>query len=251
MSENENNNGTKKTRGTVITVVVVTAALVLFVLSMMNMFDVRFGDLKNSASYRDLAVKNFEQAKASPEGLKTMFATLKEGNPDVAAWLDIPGTGVSYPILSGAGNAYYEEHNFFGEENRGGAIFLDEKGSPDFTDANTIVYGQSMNDGSMFASLKDYQDKSFFDAHQDVMIYLPDGTVKNYKVFAAYTASDEGTSFNNSFKSEEEFKTYIKAMQALSKNDTSGLPAGKAILTLSTVEKGEDTAKYIVQAVLV
>lgn len=247
MSENKTIDTKKRTRGVVITVVVITAALVFFVFSMMNMFDVRFSDLSNNASYRDLAVKNFEQSKDSPEKLQEMFRTLKEGNPDVVAWLNIPETGVSYPVLSGAGNDYYETHNFFGEENRGGAVFLNEKGA--LTDANIVIYAQNMSDGSMFASLKNYQDKSFFDAHKTVSLYLSDGSVKNYEVFAAYMASDEGTSFNNSFKSEDEFKQYLQAMQTRLVTDAPP-PSGRAMITLSTVEKGKDTAKYVVQAVL-
>lgn len=248
MQKNENGDQKKRTRGTVITVVVVTVALVLFVFSALNMFDLRFSDFANNASYRDLAVKNFEQSKDSPEKLQEMFRILKEGNPDTAAWLDIPGTTISYPILFGAGNDHYETHNFFGEENRGGAVFLDERS--DLWAPNVVIFAQNMTDGSMFAPLKDYQDKSFFDEHQAIMIYLPDGTVKQYQVFAAYTASDGGSSFQNAFQSEEEFQKYLQAMQALSKNDPSALPAGNAMLTLATVEKGEDTAKYVVQAVL-
>ncbi len=247
MQEKENAEQNKRTRGTVITVVIVTVALVLFVFSALNMFDLRLSDFANSASYRDLAVKNFEQAKDSPEKLQEMFRILKEGNPDTAAWLDIPGTSVSYPVLFGAGNDHYKTHNFFGEENRGGAVFLDERSG--IWEPNVVIFAQNMNDGSMFAPLKDYQDKSFFDEHQAIMIYLPDGTVKQYKVFAAYTASDEGTSFNNSFKSEAEFQQYLQAMQSRLVNDAPP-PSGSAMLTLATVEKGEDTAKYVVQAVL-
>ena len=63
MPEKDATNAGKKRRGTVVTVVVITIALVCFVFAMMNMFDVRIGDLQNSSSYRELAAKNFAGAK--------------------------------------------------------------------------------------------------------------------------------------------------------------------------------------------
>ncbi|MEG2626161.1 MAG: class B sortase [Christensenella sp.] len=240
----------KKTLGTVITIVVITIALILFAFFMMNMFDVRISDLENNAAYHDLAVKNFEKSKASPDTIKEMFAGLQKANTGAVAWIDIPGTDVSYPVVQGDDNEYYQTHNYFGKENRGGAIFLSTEASPAFTDANTVIFGQAMNDGSMFSELKEYQDKAFFDTHNSIIVYLPDGSTKTYTVFAAYIASDEDTSFTNSFENEEEFNKYVAAMTALSQNSTDTLPSGNSIITLSTCEKGADTAKYVVQAVL-
>ncbi len=251
MSEKDNSLETKKRRGTVITVVVITVALVCFAFSMMNMFDVRLGDLQNSSSYRDLAGKTFVQAKDSPEKLTSMFEKLRETNPDIAGWVNVPQTGISYPVVQTQDNDFYQTHNFFREENRGGAVFLNAGNNLDFSDENTVLFGQNMTDGSMFAALQNYQDKSFFDAHSTIELFLPDGTVRNYTVFAAYIASDEGATFTDSFATREEFEKYVTAMEALSTNDSNAnILGGKSILTLSTCEKGKDTAKYIVQAVL-
>lgn len=251
MPEKDATNAGKKRRGTVVTVVVITIALVCFVFAMMNMFDVRIGDLQNSSSYRELAAKNFAGAKDSPEKLSSMFEKLRETNPDTVGWIDIPGTDISYPVVQAEDNDFYRTHNFFKEENRGGAVFLDAQDHIGFTNENTVLYGQNMTDGSMFAALKNYQDKSFLSAHSTISIYLADGTAKDYRVFAAYIASDEGESFTDTFSSHGEFEKYVTAMKALSESESDvDVLGGKSILTLSTCEKGEDTAKYIVQAVL-
>ena len=51
------------------------------------------------------------------------FAALQQQNPDVYAWIQVPGTEVDYPILQSSNdNTYYLNHTIDGEEKEG-AIF--------------------------------------------------------------------------------------------------------------------------------
>ena len=78
---------------------------------------------------------------AEPDGyLKIDFEGLQAVNPDVIAWIDIPGLSISYPVVQGTDNAYYLHHLFTGEYNSSGSIFADCHNQPDFTDQNTIIY---------------------------------------------------------------------------------------------------------------
>ena len=53
---------------------------------------------------------------AEPDGyLKIDFEGLQAVNPDVIAWIDIPGLSVSYPVVQGNDNAYYLHHLITGE----------------------------------------------------------------------------------------------------------------------------------------
>ena len=54
------------------------------------------------------------------------FDSLQEQNPDVYAWITVPGTQIDYPILqSPDDNSYYLTHTIDGEEKTEGAIFTE------------------------------------------------------------------------------------------------------------------------------
>lgn len=123
--------------------------------------------------YQDLS----EEVKKEPEdeGSKSKvdipidFAALKEKNPDVYAWISIPGTAIDYPVLQRENdNTYYLDHTIDHEEKTEGAIFTENYNNTDFEDPNTVIYGHDMRNGSMFKGLLDYRDKTFFDQNKEV-----------------------------------------------------------------------------------
>ena len=64
------------------------------------------------------------------------FAALREKNPDVYAWIRIPGTDIDYPVLQREGdNSYYLNHTLEGKERPEGAIFTEGYNGQDFSDA--------------------------------------------------------------------------------------------------------------------
>ena len=73
------------------------------------------------------------------------FAALKEKNPDVYAWISIPGTAIDYPVLQRENdNTYYLDHTIDHEEKTEGAIFTENYNNTDFEDPNTVIYGHDM-----------------------------------------------------------------------------------------------------------
>lgn len=112
------------------------------------------------------------------------WAALQSVSPDVVGWLTIPGV-LSYPLVQGADNDYYLNHTWDGQASAVGAVFLDARNSPDWSDANTILYGHRMGDGSMFHPLLDYKDPAFFSAHPHLYVAAPEG-LRRYTVFAAW-----------------------------------------------------------------
>ena len=105
-----------------------------------------------------------DEPEAEPSGyLQIDFAGLQAVNPDVIAWIDIPGLSVSYPVVQRNDNAYYLHHLITGEYNSSGSIFADCHNQPDFTDQNTIIYGHNMKNGSMFGTLSHYQDQALWE----------------------------------------------------------------------------------------
>ncbi len=118
------------------------------------------------------------------------FESLWAENPDVIAWLEIPGTPVSYPVLQHPwDDQYYLNRRMDGSEGLPGSIFVFSGGSP-FRRFNTILYGHNMADGSMFGSLKNYRDMDWLLEHRQVLVYTPEATY-TYRIFAS-------TSFDSS-----------------------------------------------------
>ena len=62
-------------------------------------------------------------------------------NPDVAGWIEIPGTELSYPLLQGEDNQYYLTHTWNREPNSGGSVFLECTSRRDLSGFHTIAYG--------------------------------------------------------------------------------------------------------------
>jgi len=181
-------------------------------------------------------------------------AALRKENRDTVGWLDIPGTNMQYPIVQGADNEYYMTHTFKKKKNASGAIFLDCWNVPDFTDFSTVIYGHNMNDGSMFAGLREYRHQAFFDAHPHVEVTLLNKKL-TYRMFAAYIVKDET---NADFRgqgcaTETQRSAFIKAARKRSTEIDSSHTVSRddRLLTLVTCTSGTQPWFWVVHAVLV
>lgn len=103
-------------------------------------------------------------------------------NEDIVAWIQIPGIGVDYPVVQGEDNEYYLHHTFRKEVNKAGSIFLDYRNRADFTEQRVIIYGHNMKDGSMFHVLRKFQDIDFYREHEEIWLYLPNGSTQVYEI---------------------------------------------------------------------
>ena len=118
------------------------------------------------------------------------FDALKTVNEDIYAWLEIPGTGVSYPVLQRPGDdEYYLNRNLDGSEGLPGCVFSFSGVARDFSRFNTILYAHNMADGSMFGALRDYADRDFFMSHREIVVYTPEAEY-HYKIFASTILED-------------------------------------------------------------
>ena len=106
------------------------------------------------------------------------FEGLRKKSPDVVAWIQIPTLeGIDYPVVIGEDNAYYVNHNWQKEESEEGAIFLDFRNQPDFSQPHNILYGHCMKDGTMFQPLGQWEKESFLrNSDRSLLLYLPEET---------------------------------------------------------------------------
>lgn len=201
--------------------------------------------------------KDFEQNDSTVAADDLIdFASLQKKNPDIYAWIRIDGTRVDYPIVQRADdNSFYLNHTIDCEEAVEGAIFTETYNGLDFEDPNTVIYGQNMKDGSMFHTLHLFEDRTFFDEHRDVTVYLPN-EIRHYKIFAAYLYDNRHILQTYDFSDAHIFERYIKDILSIREMnawiDSSVELSGESkIITLSTGHKAMRDKRYLVQAVLV
>lgn len=176
---------------------------------------------------------------------------LREMNPEVVGWIQIPGTELSYPLMYSGDNAYYLNHTWMGEPNAGGAIFLEENCAPDFSDFNIIVYGHRMANTTMFGTLRLYAEESFWRAHPRVYL-VDDEWVYCFDIFSVYEANVRDPTYRLHITGEEDKREYAAYCADRASYKTGVTPTGEdPVLTMSTcVSLGQSDFRWVVQGVL-
>lgn len=179
---------------------------------------------------------------------------LREKNPDVCAYIVVPGTSINNPVLKkNDSNEYYLEHNEENEDNPNGCIFMDMGNETDFTDPVTCLYAKS-GEEDPFVDLAGFQDPNFMDENEFIYVYS-DEFVTQYRVFAAYSTDDtERLLVRYNFYDYSEYQKYIdevfsiRDMTATINKDLQDMAiATWNIITLIGMDK--DGGRQVVQAV--
>lgn len=184
------------------------------------------------------------------------FKSLKKINPEIYAWITIPGTAIDYPVVqSGEDDTKYLTLTAEGEESVAGSIFSEKQNAKDFSDVHTVLYGHNMKDGTMFADLHKFEEEEFFNGHRTVVIYTPDA-IRYYRIFAAYLYDNRHLLQSFDCSDAEVFEAYIKSIMeqrnlyAYIDRDTE-IQTSDRILTLSTCHSMGPEYRYLLQAVLI
>lgn len=93
------------------------------------------------------------------------YRKIYEKNRDFIGWISIPGTSLDYPVMQADDNEYYLKHDFNRNASEIGIPFLDKRNDIEGYQDNFIIYGHNLSNGNMFGSLKNYQDKSYYEKH--------------------------------------------------------------------------------------
>lgn len=215
--------------------------------------------VSGTASDAEKKKEGVTSAAAETEGeqadIPVDFAALQEQNPEVYAWLNVPGTKIDYPVAQRFGdNEFYLHHNINGDYEFAGMIYTEDWNAKDFTDPNTIIYGHNMKNDTMFTTLHYFEDREFFDGHRDVIIYMPEKVLR-YEIFAAYPYDDRHLMVSFDFWDRDVFSDYLEQIREIRDmkayfNEDVQVTADDKILTLSTCISGQSDRRYLVQAVL-
>ena len=182
------------------------------------------------------------------------FEALWETGPDIIGWLTLPDTTINYPVTQTDDNEYYLHHLYDGTYNKTGCLFADYENKEDFSNRNTIIYGHNMRDGSMFATLNEYDEQNYYDGHPQMYLVTPDGgyVVEIFTAFVAKTSeSGSDTSpWRLDWKDDGAYTTWLNAMKERSVVECDvAVTSSDKVLTLSTCTPG-GASRFIVMGKL-
>lgn len=190
-------------------------------------------------------------ALETPPPVQKSFGDLLALNPDTVGFLRIDGL-LSLPVVQKSNdNEYYLSHSFSGEESAAGTLFLDGSNLLTPEDANLVIYGHNMKNGTMFRPLIRYEKLDFLKEHPLVRF---DTIYQNrvYAPFAVFTiTADKGgeryVNIRQFLFDEESFSDFIEDMRSLSEHQ---IPVdvcwGDSVLLLVTCEYTHDNGRFVV-----
>lgn len=187
-----------------------------------------------------------QQTAADPDG-GIDFAALQAINPDAAAWLEMPGLGISLPVVQAADNETYLHRSFDGSDSPAGCLFF---AAPAGDELYRVIYGHNLHDGSMFNGLLNYRDEDFYAANPTFTLYTPEGA-GTWRIFSCHTATDMEELYRTDRTAGEENDAFLQQLLEASEYDTGAeLPEGAQVVTLSTclTSYGSGLERYVVHA---
>ncbi len=173
------------------------------------------------------------------------FDSLLNRNKDVVGWLYCPDTVINYPVVQGEDNDRYLHRDLDGKYLVSGTLFADYRNGALNEDANYIIYGHNMKNGTMFSALAKYKEQAYYDRHP-VMYYLtPNGDYK-LELLAGLVVKRDDKIYDPTLD-EEAFSALLSDYIAKSTFKSDIKPEyTDTIVTLSTCSYEFDNARYIV-----
>ncbi|MBQ6391943.1 MAG: class B sortase [Eubacterium sp.] len=228
------------------------ASLIFFVLAVREytpfvVNDIRMDQLQKEVILPEKEIKDKEIPKWASRRID--WEKLQKTNPDIVAWIVVPGTKIDYPVLRCDKWNEYLYKDYEGEFSKPGSIFIQPETEEDFSDFHTILFGHNMRNKSMFGSLHSYEKESFWRKHRKIYIYQP-GKATRYRIFAAYDCRDGSETYRTEYKDEEARKEWISMVRKESYFSVKdAVRTGDHILTLSTCSNGGPrSSRYVVHS---
>ena len=180
------------------------------------------------------------------------FNELKKKNNDTVGFIKVNGTNVNYPIVQSTDNKYYLKHAFDKTANSAGWVFADYRNNMVDFDKNTVIYGHSRSNQTVFGSLKKVLNKSWYSNKDNHIIKLSTPTENSlWQIVSIYTIQPESYYITTKF-SNTQFQTFIKTIKDRSQINFSGtINENDKILTLSTCEDTAGTRRLVIHAKLI
>jgi len=165
-------------------------------------------------------------------------------NNDVVGWLYIPDTRIDYPVVAADDNEYYLRRDIYHHQSNAGSIFMDYRCKCGLSKFNTIIYGHSMKNKSMFGDLKLFGDPDFFNMHTRGALFTVDGAYM-LDIFAYMVVGADDKLIYDPSAETDVFLEYVRRFARQYREPVPG-----NIVTLSTCAYEYDGARTVVLAAL-
>lgn len=212
-----------------------------------------FVNLKESLGASDQGQDIIQEKTGDSKG--NAYQALYDQNSDFAAWLEVPGTNIDYPVMSTPSDPeYYLYRAFDKSDSQSGTPFIG-KGC-DLDSTVLIVYGHNMASGTMFGTLDRYASADFWS--QNKKLTLTTGAKQSkYEVFAAVQTQVNSPEKNPDCLpfsltgdiSKDDYDKLVSLLAANALYDTGTVPAyGEQILLLATCSYHTSDGRFVVAA---
>jgi len=161
---------------------------------------------------------------------------LQKINSDTIGFLSVAGTNINYPVVQTTNNSYYISHSFKKQSNKAGWVFMDYRNNISNLSQNTVIYGHSRLDTTMFGTLKNILNTSWLNNKNNYIIQLSTITENTlWQVFSVYTLPVENYYITTNFNNNIEYENWLNTMLNRSEyNFNTTVNTNDKILTLST-----------------
>ena len=188
-------------------------------------------------------------------GMLPGYDEIYELNNHTVGWIKMEGTQMDYPVMQTPDEPnYYLYRNFDKRDSARGSIYAREVCDLSEPSDNITLYGHNMADGSMFACLHSYINKSAWERNS-LIFFDTLYEYHTYKIFAVFKTSaniGEGFSYHQfvDAANEKEFNDFVSTCKELAFYDTGITPVyGDKLICLSTCEYTLDNGRLVVAAV--
>ena len=174
-------------------------------------------------------------------------------NKDFVAWLSIPGTVISYPVVRSDDSEYYLSHLFSGKKSKLGCLFSLKSSDYQQPSQNIAIYGHHLSQSdAMFSTLIDYKQEAYCAEHSVITLDSIYGK-RSYRVFAVLNMKvSDWDPAAASFSSGKAFLQFVnRAKQKALYSTGVEVKEDDHILTLITCDRsyGGASGRLIVMAV--
>ena len=174
--------------------------------------------------------------------VKVNFTELKQKNKEIVGWIYLEDSLINFPVVQTNNNDYYLRRLIDGSYNSAGSIFMDYRNDSDITDWNTIIYGHNMKNNTMFGTLLNYKEQSYYDQHKK-MYYFTENKEYELELIAGYVENANANIYNATINEKEEVLEKAKRLSTFISNINE--EENDKFMTLSTCSYEYDEARYV------
>lgn len=188
------------------------------------------------------------------------FLALQEVNPELYAWLIIPGTAINAPVAqSDTGDIeFYQSHGPDRTASERGCLYTHYRySSRRFEEAVSVIYGKTASSVSCLDGIEElYRSLESLRQHQEIAVITADQVLR-YRVFCASEFSDALISREyNEFQTEEDTSAFLEDVRNYhtlrrQTDESVTVASDDRILVLTTKLSRDASQRFLVLAKLV